>query len=258
MSYRVRLLIKYDGTDFEGWQRQPEGKATIQAELEKALSFVMNEKITVIGSGRTDAGVHAEAQNAHFKCTNNPEDRNLAMAVNSRLPDSIAIQKAWIAPDDFHAQMSATSKTYLYRIYNSPIRDPLTYRYHTWFKKPLDLQKLNAYSEILIGEKDFKSFQSSGTEVRTTVREITEARWTQISEKELEFRISGTGFLKQMVRNIVGTLIHLENKGQSPEELESILQAKDRQKAWGTAPAQGLILHEVCYPSDLDNRCREI
>lgn len=258
MSYKVRLQIRYDGTDFEGWQRQSFGKATIQGFVEKALSQLFLEPITLLGSGRTDSGVHAEAQNAHFKTTKNPENMNLCLGLNALLPDSISVTKAWLAPEDFHAQRSAIGKTYRYFVHNSRLRDPLKHRYHTWFKKPMDIQKLNVYSEYLLGEKDFKSFQTGGSEVKTTVRKVTEARWIALSDTEMMFQITGEGFLKQMVRNIVGTIIHLEMRNLPPSEMEQILKAKDRQKAWGTAAAQGLILHKVLYPEDLDNRCREI
>jgi tRNA pseudouridine38-40 synthase len=214
--------------------------------------------MSVVGSGRTDAGVHAEGQVAHLRTTRPIEKYDLVRALNSNLPDSIGIQKAWLAPADFHAQQSAQSKTYRYQIHNSPIRDPLRARYSTWFWKPLDLNRLNALTECLVGTHDFKSFQTGGSEVKTTVRTLTEAHWHMIGPDWVEFRITGTGFLKQMVRNVVGTLIHLEQYAQGPEEMTAILQACDRQAAKTTAPAQGLHLHEVHYPPELDNRCREL
>lgn len=258
MSYKVKLLIQYDGTDFEGWQRQPEGKPTIQALVEKAVSQIFAEEIHVQASGRTDSGVHALGQVAHFKTSKNPDSYNLVKAINSLLPRTIGIKKAWLAPDDFHAQRSATSKTYIYRIWNSKEPDPIKFRYSTWLRREMDMAKLNALSECFVGEKDFKSFQTSGTAVKTTIRCITEARWSPWEAEGLQFTVSGTGFLKQMVRNIVGTLIYMDQNNGSPTELQSILEAKDRTAAKGTAPAQGLFLESVCYPAELDNRCREI
>lgn len=258
MPFRVRIEVAYDGTDFEGWQRQAEGTPTIQGALEVALSKLLAERIVVIGSGRTDTGVHAEAQTAHFICERDPRSMNFLFGVNTNLPSSVAVQKAWLAPEDFHAQRSADGKIYRYYVYNSRIRNPLKARFSTWFKKPMDMDKLNAMSELLVGEMDFKSFQTGGSEVNTTVRTVTQAHWTRLSEQEMVFQIAGTGFLKQMVRNIVGTLVYLEHNGRGPEEMRAIIQATDRRKAHGTAPGEGLFLHRVLYPQDLDNQCLEI
>ena len=214
MSYKVKLLINYDGTDFEGWQRQPQGKPTIQSAVEKDVSQILTE------------GIH--------------------------------VQKACLAPEDFHAQRSAVSKTYKYYIWNSKTPDPIRFRFSTWLRRDMDIARLNALSEVLLGEKDFKSFQTSGTELKSTVRTITEARWSPWDGEGLIFQISGSGFLKQMVRNIVGTLIYLDQNAGNPMDLQAILAAQDRQIAKGTAPAQGLFLEEVIYPPELDNRCREI
>jgi tRNA pseudouridine38-40 synthase len=262
---RIKLMISYDGTEFAGWQRQPEeavsaaGRTTVQASLEGCLSKIFNQPIRVVASGRTDAGVHAEGQIVHFDAPKELGDTHLIRALNKMTPDSISILRAWSAPDDFHALFSAEGKTYRYVIHNSPIPDALGARYSTRIEKPLDLAILNSLAEPLLGEHDFKSFQTSGTEVKTTVRTITEAHWRPLdASNKVEFRISGTGFLKQMVRNILGTLIYLHQNGGTPADMKAILAARDRRQAKNTAAPEGLYLHQVYYPPELDNQCREL
>lgn len=258
MSFKIKVHVKYDGTDFEGWQRQRAEKPTIQAAIESAASRLFAEPITVVGSGRTDSGVHAQGQIAHFITSKDPKGYSVTKGLNSMLPTSISIQKAWLAPDDFHAQQKAIRKTYIYQIQNSPNHDPMLWRYATWLRRPINIEKLNSFTEYIIGEMDFKSFQTSGTDPKSTVRQVISAGWRQDPSGLIVFEITGTGFLKQMVRNIVGTLLHLEQYSEDPRDMQRILDACDRQKAWGTAPAQGLYLHSVEYPQELDNRCLEI
>jgi tRNA pseudouridine38-40 synthase len=261
---RIKLLISYDGTDYAGWQKQAgtgeltAGRPTIQATLEAALSKIFNQHVKTVASGRTDAGVHAEGQVVHFDAPKELGDTKLIRALNKLTPPTIAVLRAWVAPDDFHALFSAESKTYRYVIHNSDRPNPLTARYTTHFEKPLDLERLNGLSELLLGEHDFKSFQTSGTEVKTTIRQITEARWVALGHQQVEFRITGTGFLKQMVRNIVGTLLYLHQNEGTAADMKRILQSLDRTQAKMTAPPVGLFLHAVYYPHDLDNQCREI
>jgi tRNA pseudouridine38-40 synthase len=268
---KIRLQISYDGTDFAGWQRQgensPDPRPTIQATFEEALSKIFNSTISIQASGRTDAGVHAEAQHLHFVIPKSPitgapikdpETMKIVRSLNALTPKSVAVQKAWVAPDHFHALHSAEKKTYRFNIHNSPTPNPLRARYSYWFQKPLDINKLNGLCECLIGEHDFKSFQTSGTELKTTVREIYEARWQKHSETDITFHITGSGFLKQMVRNIVGTTIYLHQNGFEPTEMKKILLALDRSAAKDTAPAEGLFLEKVYYPAELDNECREL
>jgi len=260
---RLRLLISYDGTDYCGWQKQKEHKhaspkPSIQETLEKALSKIFNEPIQTKGSGRTDSGVHALGQVCHFETTRSYVPKDLCWALKSQLPDSIAVKQAWTAPEEFHATLSATHKTYRYWVWNSERPTALLARYSNWIRSPLDLDYLNQQAALLVGEKDFKSFQSVGTEVASTVREIYEARWVRKKNNMIEFQITGSGFLKQMVRNIVGTQLDLCQKGQPIEQIEQILEYRDRQKAGPAAQPQGLFLSRVYYPQDLDNRCRQI
>ena len=254
---KIKLKVSYDGTAYEGWQRQTCGQPTIQGELESALSRILNEPITVWGSGRTDSGVHASGQVAHFLTTKDVKNIPLVSSLNSVLPEDIGILQAWIAPEDFHAQRSAIWKTYIYRIHNSKVPDPINSRFKVWLKRPLDVDRLNEITQFIQSKQDFKSFQTSGGATKTTVREVIEASWMREGDL-VELRIKGTGFLKQMVRNIVGTILYIHDRGLEPSEMLSILEAKDRQAAKATAPAQGLFLDSVGYPPELDNRCLDL
>ncbi len=262
---RIKLLISYDGTEFAGWQRQPEdavsvaGRSTVQGTLEAAISKIFNQQVRVVASGRTDAGVHAEAQVVHFDAPRELGETHLVRALNKLTPNSIAILKAWVAPDEFHSLFSAEGKTYRYVIHNSPIPDAIGARFSAHIEKPLDINRLNGLAEPILGKHDFKSFQTSGTEVKTTVRTISEANWRRLeAPNKIEFRITGTGFLKQMVRNIVGTLIYLHQNEGTPADMKQILEALDRRQAKNTAAPEGLYLHSVYYPHELDNQCREL
>lgn len=259
---RIKLLLSYDGTDFCGWQKQKDHKhgpekPSVQESLEKALSQIFNEPIELCASGRTDAGVHAMGQVAHFD-TKRSLPRDLCWAVRSMLPNSIAVKEAWTAPEEFHSTLSATHKTYRYWIWNRPRPTALLARYSWWIRYPLDLDYLNEQSKFLLKNQDFKSFQSAGTPVAHTVREVYQARWERKSNGMVQFEITGSGFLKQMVRNIVGTQVDLCLKQKDLGRLQEMLKAKDRTQAGPTAPPQGLFLYKVYYPQDLDNRCRKI
>ena len=242
-------------------------RPTVQGTIEKALTQIFNSKIRVQASGRTDAGTHAIGQIVHFKVPENPitgkpiknlEKMKLVRSLNSLTPTTLSVKKAWIAPDHFHALHSAQGKTYRYVIHNSHTPNALSDRYSLWVTTPLDVNKLNLFSACLIGTHDFKSFQSRGTELKSTVRTITEAKWQKTGPEALEFRLTGSGFLKQMVRNIVGTLLYLHQKANGPGEMDKILKSHDRQAAKATVEAKGLFLDEVYYPTDLDNECREL
>lgn len=259
---RIRFLISYDGTDYCGWQRQgPRAGPSIQQTVETALSQVLNRPVEVSASGRTDAGVHAMGQVGHFDVDLPPErfqKWDLCWAMQGVLPKSIVIKKAWIAPPEFHATLSATHKTYRYFIYNHPRSNPFWARTSHWVKKPLNLEHLQGVADQFLGEHDFKSFQTAGTPVLKTVRTISEAKWERRSRNLVQFTITGSGFLKQMVRNLVGTQLQFEKFQRNPLEMIDILQACDRQKAGATAPPQGLFLWKVFYPPDLDKRCRPL
>lgn len=259
---RIKFTVAYDGTDFCGWQRQnherrPSVCQTIQTGLEK----IFDQKISLFASGRTDAGVHALNQVCHFDTTR-AETRlkgfDLSRAMKTQLPSTIAVKKVWIAPEEFHSMLSLDKKTYRYLIYNAPQQSAFLGRYCDWIRKPLDLNYLNRCSDFLLGNQDFKSFQSVGSDVAHTVRTIEKAHWSWRKDNIAQFTITGSGFLKQMVRNIVGTQLLLEKKAIPAEKMREIIDSRDRKYAGPPAPPQGLFLMRVYYPLDLDNKCREL
>lgn len=255
---KIRLLLSYDGTDFQGWQKQP-GRATIQGTLEEVLTQLYSEPIRVIGSGRTDAGTHAVGQVAHFEAPKIlSSEAKLVRSLNALLPPQIVVKGAWLAPEDFHALASARRKTYIYRIWNHPIRSALWHNRALWVPHELDLKFLNSLARQVIGVKDFASFQTTGTPVKTTVRTVDRCLFEQRSKNLIDLHIRGNGFLKQMVRNLVGTMLHLErNKGQIAD-FRAIFAACDRQAAKATAAAHGLYLYRVEYPRALDKKCLKL
>lgn len=262
MTTKVRFTVAYDGTGFCGWQKQKqEDQISVAQVIEKALEKVFAEKITLFASGRTDAGVHALNQVCHFTTTRklDPAKKwDLCWALNSQLPPSIVVKKAWIAPEEFHATLSATHKTYRYLLINRSRPSAHLTRYAGWERKPIELAHLQESSQFLLGNHDFKSFQSVGTIVKDTIRDIYQADWEWRKPGVLQFTVTGSGFLKQMVRNIVGTSLMLERKGQNPNDIKKIMELCDRRQAGPPAPAQGLYLMRVYYPQDLDNRCIEL
>lgn len=259
---KIKLKVSYDGTDYCGWQKQkdhafgPE-KPSIQGTLEAALSKLFNEKIDLNASGRTDAGVHAIAQIADFT-TEKRLPKDIPWALKSLLPNSIVVKNAWLAPLEFHSTLSAEKKTYRYWVWNAHRPTALLARYTHWVRTPLDIEYLNRQARFLCKEQDFKSFQCAGTPVQTTVRQIYKAHWSRPKPNLVQFEVTGNGFLKQMVRNIVGTQLDLFTKGQPIEKIDEIIKALNRSKAGATAPAQGLFLRQVYYPTKLDNQCRQI
>lgn len=262
MSTKVRFTVAYDGTGYCGWQKQkPEDQISVAQVIEAALERVFNEKISLFASGRTDAGVHALNQVCHFTTSRkiDPAKKwDLCWALNSFLPPGIVTKKAWIAPEDFHATLSATHKTYRYLVMNQPRPSAHMARYADWVRLPIDIEHLQASSKIIVGNHDFKSFQSVGTPVQDTVREIYQADWVWRRPGVLQFTVTGSGFLKQMVRNIVGTSLMLQRKGENPSKMKDIMDAMDRKVAGPPAFAGGLYLMKVYYPQNLDNRCIEL
>lgn len=265
---KIKFTVSYDGTDFCGWQNQSilrennrTEKPSVGRTIQNALSQIFNQDIKLFASGRTDAGVHALNQVCHFE-VNLPEEKlkgwDLSRALKSKLPPSIVIKKAWIAPAEFHATISADRKTYRYLVYNSEMPSAFLNRSAGWMRQKLDLDFLNECSKHILGEHDFKSFQSVGTEVSHTVRTIHYAEWKWRHPNVAEFLINGSGFLKQMVRNIVGTELLLHRKSKPAITMKEILKAQDRKAAGPPAEPQGLYLVKVFYPQDLDIKCREL
>lgn len=259
---KIRLLLSYKGTHFFGWQRQKKER-TVQEELEKSLFQIFKKKILVTGSGRTDTGVHALGQTAHFEIEDSFlkekklfRGKKFKKALNAVSPPDVSILDCWEAPSDFHARSSAIKKTYLYFLFTGDSPPVLFLDLVCWRKEPLDLKKLNHLAGVFTGNQDFKSFQNSGSEVKSTVRKIFVSRWTQVSPSLYCYKITGSGFLKQMARNIVGTSLELLKFERPTQKLQQILLAKDRKQALKTAPSEGLYLKKVFYPSSLDKACR--
>ena len=242
----IKLILAYDGTHYHGWQRQS-GSLTIQEVLEKHIQQMTGESISLIASGRTDAGVHALNQVCHFfTATDIPPD-NIKRGLNSLLPDDIYIRHADYVPLDFHARYHAKSKTYEYRILNR--KEPIPFlRLYTWHvPRQLDLGGMEQCMALLTGQHDFSSFRSSGSGNIDPVREILRAEISGPDRDILYFRLEGTGFLRHMVRNILGTVMEVGLGKMSPAQFEEIFHAKDRKRAGIKAPPQGLFLKMVAY-----------
>src|SRR3989338_8308433 len=242
---RLKLTIEYDGTLYHGWQRQP-AFASIQGTIEKTLGEITQSKITLVGSGRTDSGVHAMGQVAHCEVKTPIPNEKLLKGLNTLLPKDISIKKLETVPPTFHAQKSAKYKTYIYKILNSPVPSPLLRKYSCWIIPPLNIQKMNKAARMLIGKHDFKAFQNQGTKLLSTVREVYISR----IKKEppcIVYEITGSGFLKQMVRNIVGALIEVGKEKMTVEDFKTLLKSKNRRLCPKPAPASGLFLKEVYH-----------
>lgn len=211
------------------------------------MSKLFKQPIRCVGSGRTDSGVHAIGQVVHFDAPKDPSKINFVRALESILPDTIVVRSSELVRADFHSLFKAKAKTYRYVISTSPVGPTFLRRYCLWYPYPFNLERLKEFSKVLEGEHDFKSFQSVGTELPHTVRKIYRARWTQKSKYIYYFEVTGNGFLKQMVRNIVGTQLYYMQKKRSSEDLKNLLLLKDRTKASYAAPPQGLFLVKVFY-----------
>ncbi len=242
----IRLLIEYDGTNYQGWQVQPKGP-TVQGMIEEKLTLITGEAIHLIGSGRTDSGVHAFGQVANFKTKSQLDVHSIQRALNSLLPPDIVIQKAEEVEEDFHARRQSKSKVYEYRILNRDLRSAFHHEYAWHIPQKLDLEEMRKATRILIGEHDFSSFRSVGSPTRTAIRRVIRAEWKRGRDGLIRFEIEANGFLKQMVRAIVGTLVEVGKGKIDSEEFRKILNARDRKKAGPTAPAHGLFLKEVKY-----------
>ena len=244
--HNIKLTIEYDGKNYRGWQVQPEGP-TVQGVIEEQLKRLTGETTRLMGSGRTDAGVHAMGQVAHFKTQSVMDVTTIQRALNSLLPSDIVIQRVEEVDQDFHARRNCRSKVYEYRILNRSLRS-VFHREHAWhIPQKLDFEEMKKATQTLIGEHDFSSFRSVGSPTRTAVRKVIRAEWERTQQGLLTFEIEASGFLKQMVRAIVGTLVEVGRSKMSPEDFEKILESKDRTKAGPTAPAHGLFLKEVKY-----------
>ncbi len=243
----VKLVIAYDGGGYHGWQRQVEEIDTVQQRVEQAGARVVGHPVTVFGAGRTDAGVHAEGQVANFHTTNfGIPLEGLRRAMNSRLPGDIVARSAGEVPPDFHASRSAAGKTYRYRIYVAPIRDVMLHKKVYHYIPRLDIERMRGAGVRLVGTHDFRGFATSGEQRENTVRTIFRCDVSEAGP-EIHVFVTGDGFLYNMVRNIVGTLIEIGRGRWEPERIDEVLTSRDRKLAGPTAPPDGLSLLCVHY-----------
>ena len=242
---RVKLVVAYDGTNYNGWQVQPNG-ITIEGELNRHLSELLGEEIKVTGASRTDAGVHAYGNVAVFDTSARMPAEKISYALNTRLPADIRIQDSCEVEADFHPRFQKTTKTYEYKIWNRRFPDPTKRLYSFFYYYPLDTEKMQRAADYLVGEHDFKSFCTAKPEVDNTVRTIYSLDVNREGDM-ITIRVTGNGFLYNMVRIIAGTLIRVGGGFIKPEQIKEILEAKNRELAGETARPEGLTLVEIKY-----------
>ncbi|TYO99548.1 tRNA pseudouridine38-40 synthase [Geothermobacter ehrlichii] len=241
----IRLTLEYDGTDFAGWQVQPNGR-TVQEELERALSRLLKEEVRVHASGRTDAGVHAREQVVHFHTGKKLPLKAYVEGLRALLPRDLAVVGASEAGEGFHARFSARGKWYRYRILRTGVPHPLQARYCWQLAGPLEVADMRRAAERFVGEHDFAAFCAAGSDVRTTVRRIDACELREDGDLLL-FDVRGSGFLRNMVRIMVGTLVEIGQGKRQPESIDRLLASGRREDAGKTAPPQGLCLMRVFY-----------
>jgi len=242
---KIKLTISYDGTDFHGWQVQKGGDVTVQSTLQKAIFDLCGKSLPLTGCSRTDAGVHANEFVCHTDMINIPCEK-LPIALNTHLPRSVAVKSAQIVPSDFHARYSCIGKEYIYKILNSPIRDPFLCGRVMQYPKFIDVDALCAITPAFCGKKDFRAFMAQGSKIVDTVRNV---KYCEIFREGdiVTLRIAADGFLYNMVRIIAGTFILAAEKKLSAGDIESIIASGDRKRAGATAPPCGLYLNKVFY-----------
>lgn len=253
---KIRLLLEYDGADYHGWQAQP-GEMTVQGVLEDRISQLTGGPVKVLGAGRTDAGVHALAQVAAFRTEAAHDISTIKKALNATLPQDIRIIDVTEVPDSFNPRDDALRKSYFY-IISKERKPPVFMRGYSWtVPQPLDIPSMVRASRTLIGTHDFTSFMGAGSDIKNAVREVFSLDIEEITEIDfmtarlkgnfIRVRIEAKGFLRHMVRNIVGTLVEIGRGRISPDRLKEILEARDRKLAGQTAPARGLFLERIVY-----------
>lgn len=251
----LRLDICYDGTRYRGWQRLAGAENTVQGKLEQCLSRVLGEDVTVSGSGRTDAGAHAEHQIVNFHCKSAMPAGELLTALRRYLPEDIGIYSCTDVPERFHARLSACGKTYRYRVWNGDAPCVFARRYVYEFPVPLDLAAMRRAARLLTGEHDFSAFCTKAAKDKSTVRRI-DALTVVREGAELRFTVTGNGFLYNMVRILVGTLLEVGQGLRTPESVTALFGAK-RADAGALVPARGLCLMEVTYGSEYSDLRKE-
>jgi len=245
---RIVLGVAYEGTAYYGWQRQENSLPTIQGYIETALSKVADQPVNVVCAGRTDKGVHALGQVAHFDTTAVRTERAWVLGANTHLPPDIRVHWAKFADEAFHARFSAMARSYRYIIYNHPTHSAIFANKSTWYIKPLDEQRMQIAANYLIGEHDFTSFRAAECQAKTPVRNIQHLTITRKNQLVI-IDIKANGFLHHMVRNIAGVLLPIGAGEQPPSWVREVLAAKDRTHAGTTAAAAGLFFEKAYYPN---------
>ncbi len=245
--YRYFVRFSYDGTNYHGWQIQPNGNS-VQEELQKALTTILRADIEVVGAGRTDAGVHARDMAAHFDFPEEIDGAQLTYRLNRLLPRDIAAKEVYRVEEDMHARFSAVSRTYHYYIHTR--KDPFLRKYSCELHYDLDFALMNEAASHLLAVSDFKAFCKSHTDVKTTICHVTEARWVRLSDSSWYFIISANRFLRNMVRAVVGTLIEVGRKRISIPQFDAIVAGRQRTQAGESMPGNALFLEEVKYPGE--------
>lgn len=243
---RVKLVVAYDGTNYCGWQVQPNG-ITVQQVLNDTLSELFGQTIQVVGASRTDAGVHALGNVCAFDVDTRMPGEKIAYALNQRLPEDIVIQESAEVPEDFHPRFSKSDKTYEYRILNRRFAVPTIRNTTYFFHHPLDVEKMQQAADVLVGEHDYTSFASAHSQTNTFVRTIYEISVTRSVDDIITIRVRGNGFLYNQVRIIAGTLIQIGTGLKNVEDMPRILEGRNRELAGPTAPPEGLTLIHISY-----------
>jgi tRNA pseudouridine38-40 synthase len=242
-----RFTLEYDGAGFAGWQAQAGGQRSVQDTFEAAIERVTGQRLRVAASGRTDAGVHALGQVASAQIQTQLSPASLQRALNHRLPADLAVIAAERVADDFHARYSAIGKLYCYRVWNTPTRSPLRATRTHWVPRKLDIPAIAKAAEAFVGRHDFAALQAAGSEVESTLRTLKRLDVEQEASGELVFWLEGDGFLRHMVRNLVGTLLEVGTGRRAIESMAELLACGDRRQAGPTAPALALTLVQVFY-----------
>ena len=245
---RYFIWFGYDGTHYHGWQIQPNG-VTVQSELQRCLSLLMREEVSVTGAGRTDAGVHAREMAAHFDTEQQLDATQLVKKLNGLLHEDIAVYRIEPVADDLHARFSATSRTYHYYVHTR--KSPFLNQYSLELHYQLDYSLMNEAGRILMEYEDFGAFCKAGSDVKTTLCKVTRAQWVQTSPTTWYFVITANRFLRNMVRAVVGTLFEIGRRRMTEQQMAEVIASHDRCRAGHSAPAEGLSLVEIKYPTNI-------
>jgi tRNA pseudouridine38-40 synthase len=245
--HRIAIGVEYDGTAYRGWQAQPHAPS-VQQRLNEAVSVVSDEQVTCVGAGRTDTGVHASGQVAHFDTRAERTRRSWVLGINANLPDDISVFNVWAVSQDFHARYSAVGRAYRYVILNRPVRSALARNRAWWVHRHLDAAAMRCAATCLLGEHDFSSFRAAECQAHSAIRELRTLAVVRDGER-ITIDCEANAFLHHMVRNIVGSLVRIGSGEADAAWLEDLLQRRDRRLAGVTAPASGLTLTRVEFPA---------